>query len=164
MAQQATVRGLGLVCCIAVLVIGCRSVAPTAQSPAAAAPPATPTLVGTSWIAEEIEGSGGLDQVQSTLTFESAERIAGSTGCNRYFAPIQITDTTLRFGAGGSTRRACPPAVLDQERRFLAALEAVRAYRRDGNTLWLLDDSGRTRMRLTRLSTDAERQAPPRQT
>jgi heat shock protein HslJ len=157
MAQQATLRGLGLVCCVAFLVIGCQSVAPTAQSPAAATTRDASTLVGTSWIAEEIAGSGVLDQVQSTLTFESAERIAGSTGCNRYFAPLQLTDTTLRFGSGGSTRRACPPAVMDQESRFLAALEAVRAYRRDGNALWLLDDSGRTRMHLTRLSTDTAR-------
>ena len=110
--------------------------------------------------AEDIEGRGVLDQVQSTLMFESAERVVGSTGCNRYFAPLQVSDTTLRVGMGGSTRRACPPAVMDQESRFLAALEATRAYRRDGGTLWLLDESGRALVRLTRMDTAAERQEP----
>jgi putative lipoprotein len=128
---------------MALFVIGCQSVAPTA------APPATVfALVGTAWIAEEIEGRRGLDQVQSTLTFESAERIVGSTGCNRYFAPLQVSGTALRIGMGGSTRRACPPEVMDQESRFLAALDAIRTYRRDGSTLLLSDAGGQVRLRL----------------
>ena len=136
-------RGLGFVFGMAFFVIGCQAVAPTAEPLAAAF-----ALVGSAWIAEEIEGRRVLDHVQSTLTFESAERIVGSTGCNRYFAPLQVSGMALRIGMGGSTRRACPPEVVDQESRFLAALDAVRTYRRDGSTLLLSDDSGQVRVRL----------------
>jgi len=47
---------------------------------------------------------------------------------------------------------ACPPAVMGQEDRFLAALSAVRKARREGDTLLLLDESGRVLMRLTLIS------------
>jgi heat shock protein HslJ len=46
------------------------------------------------------------------------------------------------------TRMACPSVVMDQETKFLAALEAVRKARREGDTLMLLDGDGRVRMRL----------------
>jgi heat shock protein HslJ len=47
---------------------------------------------------------------------------------------------------------ACPAAVMDQESKFLAALEAVRKARREGDKLILLDGDGRVRMRLTPIS------------
>ena len=81
----------------------------TAAPAGAARSPADVPLSGTSWIAEDIDGGGVLEAVQSTLTFESDERIVGLAGCNSYFAPIQLSGTTLRSGAIGSTRRACPP-------------------------------------------------------
>ena len=49
----------------------------------------------------------------------------------------------------GSTRMACPPDVMDQEGKFLSALEAVKMARREGDKLLLLDGGGRVRMRLT---------------
>ena len=48
------------------------------------------------------------------------------------------------------TRRACPPAVMDQEQRFVAALAAARAYRQEGDVLLLLDEGGRPLLRLSR--------------
>jgi putative lipoprotein len=152
-------RGLEFVIGLAFFVIGCQAVVPTvAPSTAAFA------LVGTAWIAEEIESRRVLEQVQSTLTFESAERIVGSTGCNRYFAPLQVSGTALRIGMGGSTRRACPPEVMDQESRFLAALDAIRTYRRDGSTLLLSDEGGQVRLRLKQTDAAANRQEPTEQT
>jgi len=78
----------------------------------------------------------------ATITFESEERLVGSTGYNQYFAPVQLSGTTLRIGAGASTRRACPPAVMTQEQRFLAALTSVTAFRHENRTLWLIDAAG----------------------
>lgn len=110
-----------------------------------------PSLAGSSWIAEAIDGQGMVGRPPITLTFESAERAAGSTGCNRYFAGVQTSERGgLRFGQAGSTRMACPPAVMEQEQRFLAALEAVRSYRIDGTALVLLDERGISRVRLLR--------------
>jgi heat shock protein HslJ/uncharacterized membrane protein/membrane-bound inhibitor of C-type lysozyme len=115
-----------------------------------------PTLAGTSWVTEDIDGIGVLEGVQSTIVFESEERIVGSTGCNQYFAPFRRSGATLRIGTMGSTRRACPPPVMNQEGLFLAALAAAATFRHEGRVLWLIDESGRARVRLTRVGERAE--------
>jgi heat shock protein HslJ len=125
--------------CATLFLLGCGSTPATdgkrAQLSAA-------TLVRTSWIAEEIDGRRVLDQVQSTITFESETRLVGSTGCNQYFAPLKISSPNIAIGRGGSTRRACQPPVMEQENRFLAALEAASSYRNKDGILELLDGSG----------------------
>src|SRR5262245_8614886 len=127
----------------------CQTAAP---SSAVRGPADVPALLsGTSWVAEDIDGGGVLESTQSTLSFEGEERIVGSTGCNNYFAPIQLSGTTLRSGAIGSTRRACPPPVMSQERVFRGALAAVTAFRQDDRTLFLVDATDRVRLRLTRV-------------
>ena len=127
----------------------CQTASPSGAARGPADAPAS--LSGTSWVAEDIDGGGVLESAQSTLSFESEERIVGSTGCNNYFAPIQLSGTTLRSGAIGSTRRACPPPVMSQERVFLGALAAVTGFRQDDRTLFLVDATDRVRLRLTRI-------------
>jgi heat shock protein HslJ/uncharacterized membrane protein len=121
-----------------VLVAGCRSADPR---PAA-------SLVGSAWRAEEIEGRVVLERMHSTLTFDSRERISGGTACNRYFGALELGDGTIRLKPAGTTRMACAPEVMDQERRFLAALAAATTFRREGAQLLLLDEGGRVRIRL----------------
>jgi heat shock protein HslJ len=43
-----------------------------------------------------------------------------------------------------------PVPVMEQEQRFLEALQASVAWRREGDTLVLLDLAGRERLRLVR--------------
>ncbi len=123
---------------------GCQSGAPAASSTA------TFLLGGTTWRAAEIEGRATDAEVASTLTFEGDQRVSGSTGCNRYTAPLSVTGTSIRLGVIAMTRRACPPPVTDQETRFIAALEAARGYRQEGDVLWLLDEQGRSLLRFAR--------------
>jgi len=133
------------------LTLGCQSAKPSAVSPRPEPPTVLPALAGTSWIVEEIDARGVLEHVQSTVTFETAERLAGSTGCNRISGPVRLSGTTVRLGPLVSTRAACSPPVMDQERRFLAGLDAARTYQLDGGRLWLLNEGGQRRMRLARL-------------
>src|SRR4029453_6009722 len=88
--------------------------------------------------------------------FESEERIVGSTGGNQYFAPIRRSGAMLRIGTMGSTRRACAPPVMNQEGLFLAALAAATTVRQEGRVLWVIDESSRARVRLTRVGERAE--------
>jgi heat shock protein HslJ len=122
---------------------GCQSGAPAASSTT------TFRLGGTAWRAVEIEGRATDPEVASTVAFEGDQRVSGSTGCNRYTAPLSVTGTSIRLGVIAMTRRACPPPVTDQESRFIAALEAARGYRQEGD-VWLLDEQGRTLLRLAR--------------
>lgn len=163
-------RALVLLSCLAALGSGCRT--PQSTAPATSAGPtarvAAPapaeslldasSLIGSSWQAAEIGGRGVVDGARSTLMFESETRVSGSTGCNRYFAGLMLSGATLRFANVGSTQMAClDPGVMEQETRFLAALEAARAYRLDSNTnqLHLLGADGKELARFTRMRAPA---------
>jgi putative lipoprotein len=122
------------------LAAGCRS----------GQPGAVPSLLGTSWRAEEIDGRAVPERPESTLAVDDARRITGHTACNRWFGEAEIGDGAIRLKPTGTTRMACPPAVMEQETRFLGALGAATAYRIENGTLLLLDDAGRVRARLTR--------------
>jgi putative lipoprotein len=123
----------------AALAGGCQSARTT--QPAA-------SLIGTSWVAEEIDGRGVIERAESTLSFDTPERITGHTACNRYFGGLELGDGTIRVKSTGSTRMACAPAIMEQEGRFLDGLAAARVFRLDDRTLLLLDDAGRVRVRL----------------
>lgn len=115
---------------------------------AAQAPSSSP--VGR-WLAEDIRGGGVIDNLQSVLEISADGNVSGSGGCNRLRGQATISGTSLAFGAIATTRMACPPAVMDQESKFLAALEAVRCFRIDPqeHKLHLLDAAGQTVLRLS---------------
>lgn len=135
---------------VMVVAMGCRS--------ADAPPPAS--LVGTAWRAEEIDGRAVLERVESSLTFDTAQRIVGQAACNRYFGTFELDEGRIRLKPAGTTRMACPPPVMEQESRFLAALGTVTGFRREASKLLLLDESGRVRMRLAPLGPGARAPEP----
>jgi heat shock protein HslJ/uncharacterized membrane protein len=141
-----------MVLAVAVFAMGCRS----SQAPAP-----VPPLAGTSWRAQEIDGSGVLPRVESTLTFDGTTRIAGQAACNRYFGDADIGDGTIRLKPAGTTRMACAPDVMEQEGRFLEALGGAKVFRREGDTLLLVDAGGRVRVRLAPASPSRGEIVPP---
>ncbi len=119
---------------------------------AAQVPPSPSSPVGR-WLAEDIRGGGVIDDLQSVLEISGNGAVSGSGGCNRLHGQATISGASLTFGAIASTRMACPPAVMDQESKFLSALEAVRSFRIDSQQrkLFFLDAAGRPIMRLSSL-------------
>lgn len=109
-------------------------------------PSTTPPLAGTSWLVEDLEGRGVIDRAQTTLVFDADGGVVGSTACNRYRGPAEVTepDGTLTFGPLATTRRACPAAVMDQEQRFLDALGRTVRYAIDDRGFLLLYDAAGT--------------------
>ena len=65
-------------------------------------------------------------------------RIAGTTGCNRYFASYEASEGRMSLGHTGLTMMMCPDPAMDQERRMLGALERVDGYRAADDELHLL--------------------------
>jgi heat shock protein HslJ len=61
-----------------------------------------------------------------TLDFFEPGRLAGTGSCNRYTTSI-ATDA-FRIGPVASTMMACEDALMEQERRFFAALESATRY------------------------------------
>lgn len=115
------------------------------------------SLVGTSWTAQEIDGRATIESTRPDLAFEKKEHASGTTGCNRFAGPVSIDGTAIRLGPLVATRRGCPEAVMDQEHRFLAALEEARTIRLDWGTLVLLDGSGQARVTLTQARPEEEK-------
>jgi heat shock protein HslJ len=111
------------------------------------------SLPGTSWLAEDLGGRGVIDHLQSTLTFDGAERVAGNAGCNRYFGAVTLDGARIRFGNLGATRMMCPPAVMDQEQRLFDALgQAERFGFGPPGILTLYDAAGAPVARFSRMA------------
>lgn len=97
------------------------------------------------WLAEDIAGGGVLDRVQTVLEIGADGRISGSGGCNRYFGTATVAGEAISFGPIGTTQMACPPAVMNQESKYIAALREARGWRHDAarRKLTLVDAGGR---------------------
>lgn len=100
-------------------------------------------LFGVTWLAEDIEGRGVIDNAQSTLSIAADGKVTGRGGCNGYFAQAKVDGDKIGIGKAGATMMACPEALMDQERKFFAALEKAATYRIDGDgKLFLVDAKG----------------------
>jgi len=118
---------------------------------AACAQGTMPAPLEGNWLVEDIGGRGVIDRARSTIAFDDQGRVSGSGGCNQFNGPVAIQESSLTFGPLASTRRACTGALMDQEDRFFAALDAARSYRYDGSFLLLFNEPGDVLLRLTRL-------------
>ncbi|MFN3892904.1 MAG: META domain-containing protein [Beijerinckiaceae bacterium] len=109
-------------------------------------------LTGSAWLAEDIMGRGVVDRAQSTLQPLPDGRVAGSSGCNRFNGKGAVSHGKVEIGPLATTRMACPPALMDQETRYLKALAASRRYdiREDG-LLRFYDETGALTIRFSRL-------------
>lgn len=85
-------------------------------------------LIGRTWVVEDIAGTGLIDGTRVTLGFGTEGRVAGSGGCNRWFAGYELTGEGLSIGPAGATMMACAPALMAQERRFFEALAQVTGF------------------------------------
>ena len=92
-----------------------------------------------------------------TLNFGTDGQVNGSAGCNRYAGPYQSQDAALTVGQLATTMMVCasPEGVMDQETKYLAALQNAATYSIDGNMLTIRDASGATQVVATVASAPA---------
>lgn len=81
-----------------------------------------------SYVLEWIGERPLIDYSHLTLTLAEDGRAYGNAGCNHWFAPYTLDGEKLSFGPVGSTRKQCAPALMEQEKRFLKALETVQRW------------------------------------
>jgi heat shock protein HslJ len=99
-------------------------------------------LLGPEWIVESIDGDALIGEPDVTMAFDEGGRLTGLASCNRYLAAYELTGEGLSIAGGATTMMACEPALMDQERRFLDALDAIRRFEiaPDGALVLLADD------------------------
>lgn len=104
-------------------------------------PMAQSSAIAGSWrlvsVGENTQNTVPADEVTTTITplqtteltanFEG-DRISGSGGCNRFTGSYQTDSNKLSVGALGSTRRACEEPVMNQEAKYLTALQGAQQY------------------------------------
>lgn len=111
------------------------------------------SLSGSAWLLEDLGGHGVIDNVQATLTFPETGKIAGNGSCNRFFGPSERSGDHLKIGPLGSTRMACPEAVMKQETKYLAALQAANHFEWKNPYLLVYCKGWEKPLRFTRLAT-----------
>ncbi|NIP46273.1 MAG: META domain-containing protein [Gammaproteobacteria bacterium] len=110
-------------------------------------------LAETEWLVDDIGGHGVVDRARTSLRFTEPGRVAGHTGCNRFFGPVQLNGDAIAFANLATTRMACRETLMVQEQRFLDALaKAERAtLEQEAQVLILLGGNGERLVRLSRV-------------
>lgn len=108
------------------------------------------SLTGVTWLAEDIGGDGVIDNLQSTFMMNEGGRISGMAGCNRFNGTVTLHGATISVGPLATSRKMCPPAIMDQERKFLEALTKAKSFEIEDAFLRLLGDDGVPLMRLVK--------------
>ena len=130
---------------------------PSVSMQATPVTPAAP-LRETRWVLRRIASQPVADTTASQQPFlriTDAGTAEGQGSCNRFRSSLKPVDNDgeLQFSALLSTRMACP--ALSTETLFTKALQSTRAYRIQGDTLWLYGTPERNGTALARL--EAER-------
>jgi heat shock protein HslJ len=88
-------------------------------------------LAGTEWVLRAWAWDEAAPAAPEVTLQLDRGRLAGSAGCNNYFAPATSGDSPggINVGPTGATRRMCPEADMAVEQRFLAQLAGVRQIR-----------------------------------
>jgi heat shock protein HslJ len=111
------------------------------------------SLSGSEWVLEDLGGHGVIDRVQATLSFPETGKVGGNSSCNRFFGPLEMSGDHIKIGPLGSTRMACPEAVMKQETKYLAALQAANHFEWKDPYLLVYSKGWEKPLRFTRLAT-----------
>ena len=113
------------------------------------------TLADRHWQVESIDRAGIIDFSHVTLNVNSngdTSRVSGSTGCNQFTGALDVDEADTVFSDKSSaesfstdklilTKKACAPALMKQEQRFIEMLTASATYSIVENTWLVLYDS-----------------------
>jgi heat shock protein HslJ len=79
------------------------------------------------WVVESIAGVPTTDP-KPQISLGEDGRLSGSTGVNRIMGTYEAQGEVVRISGTGMTRMAGPPEAMEQERRFLDAIEGWQAF------------------------------------
>jgi heat shock protein HslJ len=85
-----------------------------------------------------------IDGTQITASFENDGNLSGSGGCNEYNTTYTAGSNNISIGPILSTQMDCPEpeGVMDQESKYLTALEKAATYRNYSIALVIFDTEG----------------------
>jgi heat shock protein HslJ len=115
-------------------------------------------LAGTRWeVVTYNNGQGAVVSVivgsRISLDFGAGKQVSGNAGCNDFSAAYQVNGPAITIGRPSVTTMLCsePEGVMDQETKFLAALQSAATFRIDGNSLEMRTAAGAIAITATRV-------------
>ena len=84
--------------------------------------------------------------ILASINFTKDGKVAGSTGCNRYFGNYTRNDTALDVSPLGSTKMMCMENAMEIEDAFIAAMADVKGWKLQDDDLILVDASNKSIM------------------
>jgi len=116
----------------------------TPQDDASDMPGQSP-FIGMTWVAQDVNQQGMIDNTNISFVFTDEERVGGFAGCNNFNMPFEDNNGVLEMGSAAVTMKACPPAISQQERKFLVIFSELKTYMFDDtNALILKTQDGRS--------------------
>ena len=103
-------------------------------------------LIG-SWTVENIGQRPVIDNSLAYIRFSEEGRIAGNSSCNQFTGAYDLHAGSIKFSNLASTKKMCPPALMEQENRFLATLQRVEKFQFLKGLLVLFDENNETLFR-----------------
>jgi heat shock protein HslJ len=115
---------------------------------------ASPSISGSDWklvsygpISNQTPAAEGID---TSLKFGTDGQVSGNMGCNSFGGEYTQKDDQITFGALVSTMMACPEPQMSQEGASFAILTGSVNFTIDGDTLTIVDASGKNGLVLFR--------------
>jgi heat shock protein HslJ len=98
-----------------------------------------------SWRLTELGSTPVIENRAPTLQFTDGS-VRGSAGCNSFQGNYSAAGQRINFKELSMTLMACPDeqGVMEQERRFFIAMQAVENFQIDGAKLMLITQDGNT--------------------
>jgi heat shock protein HslJ len=109
-------------------------------------------LIGSEWKLDDLAGEKVMDRVQATLLFRETGKVAGKGSCNRFSGSAEISGNSIKFGPLISTRMACPEPIMNQETKYLGALQAAERFEWKKPHLLVYSKGAEKPLQFTRMS------------
>jgi len=102
-------------------------------------------LEGT-WIIEYIEQRPVIDHSPARFIFNETNRVSGVSSCNRIMTSYVLSPTkqgpqSFTFNQSAGTMMMCPEVLMEQEKKFLAAMPKVKRVNIENGLLIFTDDN-----------------------
>ncbi len=109
------------------------------------------TNLNGTWLVTTIDDTPVIADSMATLVFNTDElRLSGSTGCNLVNTGYKLDNDMIELGMAATTLKMCPPALMEQEQRFIKALEKVARLSITNDLLILQDNADNELFRATK--------------
>jgi len=104
-----------------------------------------------SWHIEVVTQRPVIDYSPAQLTFAPDGKLTGNNSCNNFFGQYSIDGNKVTLTPAGNTMKACVDALMDQERRVMAAMPEVVTGELAQGKLLLKDAAGNTQLVLSKI-------------